>query len=236
MNMKLAIAALAICLTACSAPSEPDNVILHYDFAKSEGNVVKDASKSGFDATLCGSAVLEKYEDFCVVNLGQDSGYVDMGTAIGEKLAGLDEFSVKVTYLVKEEASLKGHGYFLFAFSCNELNSAEDGCYLAYKLNIQRAENTFHGWNHETAVEVGNASDKGTWQTVVYTQKGKTAKLFINGQLQDCEEEMQTNAEVFPNGAPTFNWMGRAPFPGDNYLAGTLIKDVCIYNTAIDVE
>ena len=43
-------------------------------------------------------------------------------------------------------------------------------------------------------------------------------------------------AETFPEEAPTFNWMGKAPFRGDKYLAGTMISDVRIYDRALSEE
>lgn len=48
--------------------------------------------------------------------------------------------------------------------------------------------------------------------------------------------DMYTMAETFPDEAPSFNWMGKAPFRGDRYLAGTMISDVRIYDRALSAE
>ena len=115
-----------------------ENLILHYDFKGDQGIVVRDKSASHFDGTLKGSASVENG----TVYLGNEDGYIDMGEAIGKKLQQLRQFTIAVRYKVDSEASLKGQGYFLWAFSTLELNTQTEGRYHAYKLNVQRAENS----------------------------------------------------------------------------------------------
>ena len=108
----------------CAAQTQP---VLQYDFSRSEGAVVRDASGSGLDGRLCGSARLERRGRTALVNLGYDGGYVDMGPQIGRILKGSNSFTVAVKYLVEEDASLQGNGYFLWAFSTQELNTRTEG-------------------------------------------------------------------------------------------------------------
>lgn len=206
-----------------------DNLVLHYDFVNDEGTVVRDKSGSGFDATLHGSALLDQG----TVYLGNEDGYMDLGDEIGAKLQQMQQFTIAVRYKVDAEASLEGHGYFLWAFSTLPLNTQTEGRYQAYKLNIQRSENSIGGWKNETLMDLGKPSEKGKWQYVVYTQDGDKGKLFLNGKLVAFNDDMFTMSETFPNDAPTYNWMGRAPFKGDSYLKGTRISDVRMYDTAL---
>lgn len=218
------------CLIACFLEAlAQENLILHYDFLNDKGSVVRDKSASRWDATLHGSATLE---DGCVY-LGNKDGYIDLGEAIGKKLQQMRQFTIAVRYRVEAQASLKGQGYFLWAFSTLPLNTQTEGRYQAYKLNVQRSENSIGGWKNETLMDVGKPSEKGNWQYVVYTQNDEEGRLFLNGQLVAFNNRMFTMAETFPQEAPTYNWMGRAPFKGDSYLKGTRISDVRMYDTAL---
>ena len=117
---KLLISLLTLC---CLSLPAQENLILHYDFKGDQGTTIRDKSQSHFDATLKGSARLESEG----VNLGNEEGYIDMGTPIGQKLKRLDQFTIAVRYRVANEASLKGHGYLLWAFSTLELNTQTEG-------------------------------------------------------------------------------------------------------------
>ena len=209
--------------------SAQENLILHYDFKSNQGTVIRDKSASQFDATLKGSAKQEEG----VVYLGNNDGYIDMGQAIGKKLQQLRQFTIAVRYKVDAEASLKGQGYFLWAFSTMQLNTQTEGRYHAYKLNVQRAENSVGGWKNETLMDIGKPSEKGNWQYVVYTQNDNEGRLFLNGRLVAFLNDMFTMDRTFPDEAPRYNWMGRAPFKGDSYLKGTTISDVRMYDTAL---
>ena len=227
---------VSICIYAllCIVATAQEKPVLKYDFAGSSEKTVKDVSGSGFDGKLNGSARLCDYGRMKVVDLGYDGGYIDMGPGIGQVLKNSNSFTIAVKYLVDEEASLKGNGYFLWAFSTQELNSRTEGRYQAYKLNIQRSENSVGGWTRETLMDIGSPSAKGEWQHAVYTQDGTFGRLYLNGRLVAFNNDMFTMSRTFPVGEdPVYNWMGRAPFPGDAYLAGTKIADVRIFATAL---
>ena len=207
--------------------------LLKYDFQNSEGNVIRDVSGSGLDGTLRGSAKLEKTDYTYAVNLGYDGGYIDMGGEIGRKLKSLSSFTIAVKYLVDEKASLLGNGYFLWAFSTLEQNTQDKGRYQAYKLNSQCCENSIGGWSRETLMRLDKPSEKGKWKHAVYTQDGKFGRLYIDGNLAAFNNDMFTMSRTFDREQPRFNWIGRAPFNGDSFLAGTHIADVRIFGKAL---
>lgn len=228
------IASICIYALLCIVATAQEKPVLKYDFASSSEKTVKDVSGSGFDGKLNGSARLCDYGRMKVVDLGYDGGYIDIGPGIGQVLKNSNSFTIAVKYLVDEEASLKGNGYFLWAFSTQELNSRTEGRYQAYKLNIQRSENSVGGWTRETLMDIGSPSAKGEWQHAVYTQDGTFGRLYLNGRLVAFNNDMFTMSRTFPvDEDPVYNWMGRAPFPGDAYLAGTKIADVRIFVTAL---
>lgn len=158
------------------------------------------------------------------------------GNGIGEALKACESFSISVKFLVSSEASLKGYGYFLWAFSTLEANGATDGRYHAFRLNTQQAENSVGGYTGESFMVVNEPAAQGSWQHAVYVQDGTVGKLYMNGTVVAQNDQMYTMAETFPEEAPTFNWMGKAPFRGDKYLAGTMISDVRIYDRALSEE
>ena len=211
-------------------------LILHYDFKKAENGLVTDRTKSHYNGSLMGSAKIESAQDGNCADLGYGNGYIDMGSNIGKKLQSIDEFTVAVKYKVDEKASLQGNGYFLWAFSTLEQNTQHEGRYHAYKLNVQRGENSIGGWANETIIEIGKQSEKGKWLHVVYTQKGSVGTLYLNGQQVDANNDMFTLDRTFPDEAPAFNWIGRAPFKGDAFLAGTKIADVRVYDGALTAK
>lgn len=222
--------------TLMGAQCFSQKLILHYDFKKAENGLVTDRTKSHYNGSLMGSAKIESAQDGNCADLGYGNGYIDMGSNIGKKLQSIDEFTVAVKYKVDEKASLQGNGYFLWAFSTLEQNTQHEGRYHAYKLNVQRGENSIGGWANETILEIGKQSEKGKWLHVVYTQKGSVGTLYLNGQQVDANNDMFTLDRTFPDEAPAFNWIGRAPFKGDAFLAGTKIADVRVYDGALTAK
>ena len=207
--------------------------VLHYDFKSTKGAVVVNKANKNMNGELKGSAKIRKEGKSVVADLGNDGGYIDMGKEIGVMMKNAKAFTIAVKYLVREDASLKGNGYFLWAFSTMEQNTKTEGRYHAYKLNIQRSENSVGGWTRETLMDVGKPSVKGKWQYAVYTQDGSDGRLYVNGELVASNKEMFSMSTTFPDEAPTYNWLGRAPFKGDAFLAGTYIKDVRVYMEAL---
>ena len=210
--------------------------LLHYDFRAVGGQVVKDLSASHFDGTLKGSAKVVSAAGETFVDLGTEGGYIDLGEGIGAVIKGLRDFSIAVRYRVDAAASLEGNGYFLWAFSTLEQNTQDQGRYHAYKLNVQQAENSVGGWSHESVLRIGNAAQKGQWQHAVYTQRGGEGRLYLNGLLVAFNNNMYSMHRTFANETPRYNWIGRAPFRGDAFLAATCVSDVRIYGAELSAN
>lgn len=228
--------AIILLMSATMCMYAQKSLVLHYDMKHTSGQTLTDRTVNHFDAELKGSAQVVHEGKEHYVALGYDQGYIDMGTGIGRLLQTMHDFSIAVRYRVDTKASLQGNGYFLWAFSTLDYNTQTEGRYQAYKLNVQRSENSVGGWSHETLLDIGHASAKGEWQYVVYTQQGSEGRLYLNGTLVAENMKMYTMSHTFPDEAPQFNWMGRAPFRGDAYLAGTAISDVRVYNTALSAK
>lgn len=224
-----AISAIAsvVILSACGNPEEKD-IVLHYDFSKVEGNIVKDLGPNHADAVLMNEASASN----SILSLGNGTGYLDMTVKAGEIMKTLDDFTVSATYRVKPGTEVRGYGYFLWCFSEKEANAAEEGPYHAYRINEQRCETSTGGYKHETGVQTGTISEMGPWLSVIFRQKDGHGELILDGKVVDTEDGFPTPSSIFQV-APEFNWMGRPPFNGDHYLNGVEVYDYRIYGTAI---
>lgn len=141
----------------------------------------------------------------------------------------LQDYTISVVYKVAKSNHLQGYGHFLFAFSQLAENSAEEGPYMAFRLNEQRFEVSTGGWNHEQYLMMEQAPTPEVWHHMVYRQTGKCGELFIDGELIDTNEEMPILSEIFHE-APAFASMGLAPFKGDKPLVDTQVAEFQLLN------
>jgi hypothetical protein len=220
-----------LCLFVGSAMATDENLKLHYDFSRVSGTTVSDVA-GGTSATLSGAAAVKQVGKYHVLDLGNGSGYLNMGSAAGSVVQDLADFTVSACYRVDAAASLSGNGFFLWAFSTSAACTQTDGKYMAYRLNAQRMATSTGGWGAESAVAVGSASAKDRWMHVLYRQSGQRGELFIDGKRVGQSSAMPILKEVFTT-APANCWIGRAPFSGDSYLLQTLVADFRLYNVAV---
>ena len=239
MKEKLLALLLLVGMTACPAdvrsaqsdnlPSE--NLKMHFDFSNVSGTSVKD-DVSGVTASLKGVAKVMEMGRYHVLELGNATGYMDMTRDAGAIVKELLDFTVSVCYRVDASASLSGQGFFLWCFSQSAANTADASPYTAYRLNAQRMATSTGGYNHETGMEIGSASPKGRWVHVLYRQKGQRGELFIDGKRVQTNTQMPVLSTTF-TAVPSYNWIGRPPFSGDNYLKQTQVADFRIYDACV---
>ena len=216
---------------------------IHYTFNDVNGNVVANAPDAtaaavgvNYDGTLNNDASVVKMGKYNVLSLGNGTGYLDMGPAVGYVFPTASDFSVSLYYRVDQGASLVGDGYFLWSFATSNACSASVGAYAAYRLNAQLYMLTANGYNLEEKVQPdgGGAAAKGYWQHLVYTQSAaEGGKLYINGSLAATLETISLPSDVFATASPIYNWIGKSPFTSDNYLKNTLVYDFRFYNQVV---
>ena len=224
------------CLSGVLAvQAQTDNMVLQFDFSQVSGSTVTDARYSQLNAKLMNGAKVEQMGRYSVLNLGTASGYLDLTSSAGDIVQGLADFSVSVYYRVDKDASLSGNGYFLWAFSTSSACTGTSGVYSAYRLNAQRFATSPGGYTREVGGEIGSVSGQDAWVHVAYTQSGTTGTLYINGEKKVSKSGMPLLKDVFTS-SPAYNWVGRAPFTGDNYLRGTLVSDFRVYSSALSAD
>lgn len=178
------------------------------------------------------SATITTDNHNAVLDLGTNNGYYDLTAETGAVIKGLKDFSISVYYKVGAENKLDGYGHFLFAFSKLAENKADEGPYMAMRLNEQRFETSTGGYEHEEIIMQGGKPKRDVWIHALYRQHGKTGELYLDGKLIGRNTNMPVLSEIFDE-APANCWIGRAPFRGDKYLTNTQVADFRIYNYAV---
>ena len=228
---KVALTMLYV-MTGLATMAQTASLKLHYTFDNVSGKQVPDVSGNSTAAELKNEAKVFKMGKYHALDLGNNTGYLDMGKSAGEIVSALTDFSVSAYYYVDPKASLDGAGRFLWAFPALQANTQTDGPYMAYRLNAQRFATSTGGWGSEVGMEKGTQADKGKWSHVLYRQTGQTGELYINGKLVQRITTMPVLNNTFTS-APAYCWIGRAPFSADNYLTGTLVTDFRVYDAAV---
>lgn len=177
-------------------------------------------------------ATIEEDSQMPILNLGGRNGYYDLTEETGMMVKDLRDFSISVFFKVSSENKLDGYGHFLFAFSKLAENKADEGPYMAMRLNEQRFETSTGGYAHEEIIMQGGQPKRDVWVHALYRQKGKTGELYLDGKLIGRNTNMPVLAEIFED-APANCWIGRAPFRGDKYLSYTQVADFRIYNYSL---
>ena len=239
MKERLLVQLLLVGLTAWpgnahSAQSDnlpSENLRIHFDFSNVSGTNVTD-DVSGVTASLKGAAKVIEVGQYHILDLGNATGYLDMTRNAGAIVKELQDFTVSVCYRVNASASLSGQGYFLWCFSQSSANTANASPYTAYRLNAQRMATSTGGYNHEVGMETGTPSSKGKWIHMLYRQKGQCGELFIDGHRVQTNTQMPVLSATFTT-VPAYNWIGRPPFSGDNYLKQTQVADFRIYDACV---
>ena len=229
-----AVAAAALLMLSCGQRKDP-SLVLHYNFEDIQGNVVRDASRSHVDGTLMNGARIDDLGGYKVLNLPEETSYLDMGTKAGELVSTLEDFTVSVYDRTDVNPRFPGYGYFVWMFSTEEFCGPETGRYFAYRINEQRVETSVGGYNNESLIMKRSRSETGKWIHVLYTQDDQTGVLYIDGELIGINDYMPVLKENFEQ-APEFNWLGRPAFNGDNYLHDSCIADFRIYSRVLGQE
>lgn len=167
-----------------------------------------------------------------ILHLGANNGYYDLTAETGALIKKLKDFSISTFFKVSSENTLDGYGHFLFAFSQLAENSANEGPYMAMRLNEQRFETSTGGYEHEEIIMQGGKPKRDVWVHVLYRQQGHKGELFLDGKLIGTNNNMPILADIFEE-TPAHCWIGRAPFRGDKFLTQTQVADFRIYDYAV---
>lgn len=193
---------------------------------------IQSSTEYGWDRQFVhNDASIEEVNGNSVLSLGSNEGYYDISKA-GTRISQMKDFSISVYFKVDSTNTLEGYGHFLFAFSNLAENKADEGPYVAMRLNELRFETSTGGWNHEEFVMKGEQPQRNVWIHALFRQAGHSGELYLDGQLIGRNDNMPILSEIFED-TPACCWIGRAPFKGDKYLTNTQVASFHLYNYAV---
>ncbi len=206
---------------------------LHYNFESSANKgQLYDLTKNGHNATLKDGAYLDQMDKYSILNLGNSNGYLDLGESTGDLISSLNDFTIATYLCIGDGSNLNTNGNFIWSFSnSDDILSQPKGC-LFYSAKKDGYKITLTDYREQKGLEMSEQLPQKRWIHLVYSQKGTTAKIYINGQLiATGVVAIQPNAL----GKTNFNFIGKSPYRSDVFLKG-LIADFRIYDKALSAE
>jgi len=197
---------------------------------------VSDATASGFVGTLMNDARIRTIGGTTngkvnVLDLGNGTGYFDMGTEIGKAIYSLNNYTMCAFFRIDDtNTDLNSNGNFIWNFSNSSNVPVDMNGYIIGGLKAQSHNCTSSYWAvGDQGVGVNKNAAKGGWHHMAFTQNGTIGTIYIDG-TQVAQNTAMTNipAVALPIAGRTgtlYNWLGRSCYPGDVYLKNTLLYD-----------
>ncbi|HLP04489.1 MAG TPA: immunoglobulin-like domain-containing protein [Paludibacter sp.] len=221
------------------AVADPVDQLAQWDFSsssisESNGELVSTDAISGFAGKFMNEAGVRTIggasDRINVLDLGNGTGYFDMGTELGKAIYSLSNYTMMAYFRVDENYSqLTSPGNFIWNFSNSDDAPKDQNGYIICSLKDQAQSVSSGYWAiGNQAIAKGGSVDKGGWHHIAYTQDGTTATLFIDGvsvATGTITNLPATSLVVDGRSGTLFNWLGRSCYPGDVYLRNTLIYD-----------
>ena len=222
----VAMAMITIQKTIAQTPS------VQYSFnAKTNTDSIIDETGNGFNARLVGSAQIRKLGRFSLLKIGTTSGYVDLGSKMGQIISGLSNFTISTYLYVDPAAVLTTAGNFVWSFSNSaDISTSPTGC-MFYSAKDSRYAICSTNYTTEKTVNVASAATKGSWKHITYTQTGTSGVVYIDGV-----QKKTGTISLLPTtlGATSFNYLCKSPYASDQILLNSMLCDFRIYNSALN--
>ncbi|MGC3976949.1 MAG: hypothetical protein QM751_01130 [Paludibacteraceae bacterium] len=198
-------------------------------------------TKSGFIGVLKNDARVRtigtpETEQFVVLDLGNGTGYFDMGTQIGEAMYALTDYTISGFFRVADTYDVASAGNFMYTFSNGNNMPTDNNGYIIGILNNQSNKITTGNYNQEQGVAVGTAAEKGFWHHLTYVQHGNVGTIYIDGVEKATSTVTNLPGKSLPIAGRTgtlYNWLGRSCYPSDAYLRNTLLYDFRVFSVAL---
>jgi len=213
---------------------------------------VKDEFANGYVGTVMNEARIRTIgttAKFNVLDLGNGTGYFDMGPAIGEQIYSLNNYTMSAFFRVDAtNTDLNSNGNFIWTFSNSADSPTDMNGYIIGSLKNQSISCSSGYWKvGDQAVGKGsnapmasaNAADKIGWHHIAFVQNGAAGTVYLDGVSIATGPMANPPSIQLPKpgftGTP-FNWLGRSCYPTDAYLKKTLIYGFTLYRFALSVS
>ncbi|MHB9056893.1 MAG: immunoglobulin-like domain-containing protein [Paludibacteraceae bacterium] len=195
-------------------------------------------TKSGFIGIMKNEARIRTIgttQQFNVLDLGNGTGYFDMGTEIGKAIYSLTNYTMCGYFRIDDTYPyLNSNGNFYWTFSNSDNIDTDKNGYIIASLKAQGVSVADYYNLNNTAINVNANAGKGNWHHFAYVQNGNTGTVYIDG-TQAAQNVQMTSIPAFLlpkaglNGT-NFNWLGRSNYKNDVYLRQTLLYDFRVYS------
>lgn len=174
-----------------------------------------------------------------VLDLGNGTGYFDMGKEIGEAVVSLNDFTMMGFFRIDEAYSnLGANGNFMWNFSNSDNVGTDVNGFMYGRLNSQAAGISAAG-SPSTVANANTPAEQGVWHHFAFSQKGTVGTVFLDGIEIARNENMPTPSEAlakdYLNGT-LYNWLGRSGWSSDAYLQQTLLYDFQVLSIHLTSE
>ncbi len=209
-----------------------------------DGQVQVTDTKSGFVGSLKNEArirTIGSAQKFNVLDLGNGTGYFDMGTEIGKAIYSLTDYTLCGYFRIDETyPSLASNGNFYWTFSNSADIDADKNGYIIGSLKSQGVSVANYYNLNNTATNVNPAdvnASRGSWHHFAFVQNGNTGTIYIDG-AQAAQNVQMTSIPAFllpkeGREGTNFNWLGRSNYKNDVYLRQTLLYDFRVYSAPL---
>lgn len=227
---------------------EPTPVhIAAFDFSTESISLESDTlrvtdTQSGFKGKLMNEArirTIGNTEHINVLDLGNGTGYFDMGKEIGKAIYSLQDYTMMGFYRVDEaNTSITAGGNYYWNFS----NSADVGKYangfMYGRLNAHAAGISAAG-SPSIATNPNQVAQLGGWHHFAYSQNGTVGTVYVDGVQVAQRNDMPVTAFTIAKDSlvgTICNWLGRSGWVNDAYLKQTLLYDFRVYSVPLSAN
>ncbi len=192
---------------------------------------VKSSSEMPFVGTVMNDATIRTIGaptsiQYNVLYTGNGTGYFDLGTAIGEAVYSLTDYTIAGYFRADDDAVISTGGNFYWTLSNTADAVADPTGYIIGQLNVQRNAITPTLYSAEQGVSAGTAAPVGGWHHIAYVQSGTTGTVFVDGvsvATAPVSNLPSTTLPIIGRTGTYYNWLGRSPYVLDNYLKKTML-------------
>ncbi len=178
-------------------------------------------------------------ERYNVLDLGNGTGYFDMGQEIGKVIYTLADHTIMGYFRIDEGyTNLAASGNYYWNFSNSDKVGTDMNGFMYGRLNGQAAGLSAAG-SPSTATNYNTAASIGAWHHFAYTLNGTTGTVFVDGVqvAQNTAMLLPSNTLPKPNMSGTIcNWLGRSGWASDAYLQQTLLYDFQLLSIPLSSE
>jgi len=217
-----------------------DNIFLENDTLK-----VTD-TQSGFVGKLLNDArirTIGSTTKYNVLDLGNGTGYFDMGTDIGTAIYSLKNYTMMGYFRIDADyQGLTGSGNFYWTFSNTPDVLTDKNGYIigSLKTESQSVTTNFNSVGNQTVGPTVPASaGLGEWHHFAYVQNETTGTIYVDGIVAGTGSmtNLPFSSVNIPGRSGTlYNWLGRSNYAGDGYLKKTLLYDFQLLNVPVTYD